>query len=475
MAQLLEGTDPLFSVCSFLFVVVATLAFNLAGGFSRSSGAYVFFYSVLAVILGLCTKVVLVEPGDSNLLGPRRTILVFLAGICSMYMAVFISRKLTPAKGFLEDVVTEKNLQNATVGCLVTGLIVQLVLTFVPATSGGVVTALAQINRFLPMALILGTLYQIRRSGGRSSVNLTVLIAGSCIFFVGLYGFSKEGIFTPLLCWLMAAASQNYRVSRAQIVWIGCAAFLMFFYLVPYAQYGRSYQNDINPSATRWETTMYLLNNLSEVRRLSKEVSRDETGDGRGYFKQDVGLFERLQMISVDDELINVTERDGTFGMLPIYMSFGNLVPHFIWAGKPTPIGGNAYAHQIGGVIAENDTTTGISFSPTGEAYHLEAWLGIFLLAPALWIMLFVLFDSLCGDARSSPWALLVIVVFGHIAPEGMLGGIIYAMGFIAFGLVVAAVAAAHLMPILGTLVKGPERTVVHRVAPVRSVSRRTS
>lgn len=176
-------------------------------------------------------------------------------------------------------------------------------------------------------------------------------------------------------------------------------------------------------------------------------------------------------MISVDDSLIDVTESKGTFGYAPIYSGFANLIPHVFWHDKPSVGYGNVYAHQIGG-LAEDDTTTGISFSPSGEAWHIDRWVGVLILAPVLWVMLFTLFDSLCGTVRETPWGLLVIALFSHAAPEGMLGGMIYMLGFSAFSIVVAAFSATYLMPVLGTLFKGPERIVIRRVAPIGSIPR---
>jgi hypothetical protein len=144
-----------------------------------------------------------------------------------------------------------------------------------------------------------------------------------------------------------------------------------------------------------------------------------------------------------------------------------------LWPSKPSVFFGNLYAHEIGG-LPEDDYTTGISFSPSGEAYHIGGWLGVFIVAPLLWILLFTVFDSLCGDTRVSPWGLLMAAYFTHTAPEGMLGGIIYALGYVNFGLVVAALSAAYVMPIFGTLIKGPEQVRLRRIAPVRSVPRRS-
>jgi hypothetical protein len=153
-------------------------------------------------------------------------------------------------------------------------------------------------------------------------------------------------------------------------------------------------------------------------------------------------------------------------------MAFENLVPHFLWPNKPTIHFGNFYAHEMGGLAAD-DVTTGISFSPSGEAFHTGRWMGVLLWAPLIWIALFTLFDSLCGDTRTSPWGLLMCAYFAHTAPETGLGGAIFSMGNVAVGLIVAAVASAYIMPVLGTLFKGPGQVAVRRELPIRGIPRR--
>ena len=41
LVQLLEGTDPRYSGLVFCFFMLSTFAFNVAGGFTRPSGAYI--------------------------------------------------------------------------------------------------------------------------------------------------------------------------------------------------------------------------------------------------------------------------------------------------------------------------------------------------------------------------------------------------------------------------------------------------
>ncbi len=480
-AQQLQGTSALFSLYCFLFIVIATFAFNLAGGFTRPSGGYVFFYAVLAVILGLFWKAFLGESADSNLTQPLLTMGATLGGITAMLAAVFVSRKLTARRAFLADMLTDANTLSAALGCMIVGLTLTVIYTVVPFGSGSPLSALAQLDRFLPLAMIIAVIYQIRKSGGTSSVNWIVLVSGGALFAGGCLSYSKQALFTPVLCWLIAAASQRYKVSRVQTIGFILLMAFMVYFLVPYSQYGRSFTVSTSDTQSKQEaaiqnidTSIAMLSDLGDVRQKYEQMTKNSeaSGNAMGYFDTPQGFFDRLQMISIDDAIINETEQNGPFGFFPIIIDFENIVPHFLWPGKPAVNFGNVYAHELG-VLGPDDNTTGVSFSPMGEAFHLGRWIGILVVAPLLWIMLFTLFDSLCGDARKYPWGLLAIVLFAHEAPEGGLGGPIAMMGLGAIGIVFAAFAAAYVMPILGSIFVGRGGSRLRPTAPVRSIPRR--
>jgi hypothetical protein len=483
--QLIQGTDPFFSLCFFLFVIMATITFNLAGGLTRPSGGYVFFYALLAVIVGVFWKAVLGEPADSNLSQPLLTIEAVLGGMVAMCFAVLVTRILRKKTAILPMLSNEKLLQ-ATIGSLITGLLLTLVLTVVPFEGGSLLSSLSQLNGFLAMAMILGVIYEIRKSGGTRSINLSVMISGCTIFFLGLVNFSKEGMFTPLLCWAVAAASQRYRLSVYKImIFLGFTLFTGY-YLVPFSQYGRNFRvfastetdsgvvlSPMNAFLKNMETSFFYLTQLEHVRELNDQAAAPIRIDGMpGYYDTPQGIFDRIQMIAVDDAIINVTEERGAFGPLTIIIAFDNWIPHALWPGKPSIKSGNVYAHEIG-MIGPEDMSTGISFSPIGEGFHIARWTGIFLILPALWIALFVLFDSLCGDVRASPWGLLVFVIFGRLAPEGGLTGIIYMLWFSAINVVFAVMAAVYVMPLLGYIATGSKAASLRRHVVVRSISRR--
>jgi hypothetical protein len=482
--QLIQGTDPLFALCFFLFVVVSTVAFNLAGGFNRPSGGYVFFFATEAVILGVFWKAVIGEAADSNLMQPILYMEAALGGMVGMCLAVLVSRQLRKKTPILPSLSNEK-LWQATIGCLITGLALTAVLVFVPYGSGSVLSSLSQLNGFLPLAMIIGVIYEIRQSGGTRTVNAPVLISGFTIFFLGITSYSKQGIFTPLFCWALAAASQRFKFSAYKIITVLGMLLFAGYYLVPFSQFGRNYK--VSPS-TKAETgvdisrldafvqnveiSFTFLTQLNSVRERYKQTEAPARIEGiPAYYNTPQGLFDRLQMVDMDDALINVTEERGAFGLSPIYISFENWVPHFLWPGKPSIKIGNFYAHEIG-LLSPDDVTTGIAFSPIGEGFHIARWTGVLLILPALWVALFTLYDSLCGDIRFSPWGLLALVIFGHSAPESGLSGIIYLLWFQAISVSFAVLAAIYVMPILGYIATG-SRDARQGNAVVRSLPRR--
>jgi hypothetical protein len=471
--QQVQGTNPVFSLGCFAYILVATLAFNLAGGFTRTSGAYIFFNSVLGVIIGLCVKVYLDEAADSNLLTPLLTIGVYLLGMCMMLVAVFLSKKVRSKRALMGKMVTDSNMQTATVGCLVAGILMMFAGYIIPGGNGSVLSALNQLNRFFPLAIILGVINTIRRSGGNRSINMPVVLAAGLMFTNGVLGYSKEGMLGPFAAYVLAAASQRYRVSRTQIV-VGIFAIIFIFqYLVPYAQYGRNYRDESGD--VNLQTSLSLLSNLGYVRQQYLESSASAYEEHvLGYYNTPQGFFDRLQMISIDDALNYQTQQFGTYtyGLQTIVQSLENLVPHFIWADKPHGLIGNVFAHEVG-ILAEADESTGVSFSSTATAFHIAGWKGIFILAPSLWFFLFLIFDSLCGDIRKIPWGLLVTVLYAHAAPEGDVTTVIYMCFYTTYAVVFAAVMGAYVMPILGTFFIGPEGIMIRRGKPIRSIPNR--
>jgi hypothetical protein len=467
--QLLEGTALYFSVGCLIFIMVAAFAFNAAGGLSRASGAYIFSFTMLVVLVGLCYKAFLGQPAQSNLLVPRTDIAAYIATMVAMYAAVLVSRRLTRKTGLLQNMLHESDMYRASVGCMLFGSFGAFLLAILGESAIRLQTAFGQLNWLIPLGIIIGVMYEIRSSGGTKCSNLSLVIGSAYVFFLATTSFSKQGMILPLYCWALPICALRYRLSIVQILGSCLAVFVIFYWLVPFSQYGRGQVPEDATFAQRATIAVTLLEHPNQTRRAYLERDAFLTYSGLTstgyYFGTPQGFWDRLQFISVDDALINLTDQGRVVGFGPIADSFVNVVPHFIWPNRPGQrFGGNYYAHELG-ELADDDTSTGISFSPTAESYHIARWTGIFLVAPLLWFMLFTILDSLLGDIRLSPWGLLAMAMLSHSAPEGGITIVPYLCSYGVEILVFCALFGTWVAPLLATAVLGPKRESI--IAPL--------
>ncbi len=464
--QQFEGTPLYFSACSVAFVLIAALAFNTAGGLTSTAGVYILSYSLLDVIIGLSYKAYLGEPADSNLLDPHTTILAFLGSITALFATVIVSRRFARRSGVLQTVLKDSGMYRASVGCMAFGAAGGFIISLLGEGGSALRSAFTQLDQLIPLGIIIGVMYEIRRSGGTRSTNPAITFGiVYCFFFYGVLGFSKQGMLLPVVCWALPVCAMRYRLSRLQVVAGLLFVFVVFYYLVPFSQYGRN-SNQVE-SPTFSQNVAYAIQLLEHPNQTRQKYLEATEGDAGGYYNSPQGFWDRLQFISVDDGLINVTDQGMVLGLAPIKEQLLNAVPHILWPSKP-PVryGGNYYMHEINGQPPdEGDTTTGISFSPTAEAYHWAKWVGIFVVAPLIWLPLFVFYDWLIGDIRATPWGLLVLAQLSHIGPEAMLSGLIHFLTFDTEIFVFCALFATWVAPIFAIAVLGPDR----RKAPLRT------
>jgi hypothetical protein len=469
VAQLLEKTDPIFAALFFVYLILSVLAFNLGGGFSRASGSYVFWFALLTCILGGIWKIILGEPGDSNLTAPSVTLATYVVSMAMIIASLYVSHKITRnARGLSAFLHADNvNLGLASLGCVLADLFAFYSLHFLPGGSGTINSVIVQENVFLPLAILLGTVYTIRRSGGRRSVNVVTALASVMMFTFGLISYSKQALLTFFVCWLVAAASQRYRLGPVQILLVAGFSVYAVMILSPLSQVGRAIVPD---DANRWQRLELSIDLLSHPLRL-RATYEGMSGAGepgqilpvyaQSYFDTPQGLLDRLTMIKSDDRLVNYTLQGHTDGYQRFIYYFINWIPHFILPNKESfaPPGGagagNFYAHETGGFLAPDDFSTGISFSPTAEAFHMEGWLGIFLLGPIAWILLFTTVDLICGDLRRSPFGLIAAVAFAHVAPESLLSGLIQFVWTGNIAIIIAICFCAYFAPVLGALLAG--------------------
>jgi len=457
--QWYQGTAPYFSIGCVAFILIAALAFNIGGGLTRASGAYVFFYSLLVFILGVCYKAYLGEPADSNLADPQTDIWAYVGSIAGLLGAVLISHHYSRRTGLLQDMLKDSTMYRASIGCMIFGGSGGFLIALLGESAARLNSAFSQLDQLIPLGIIIGVMYEIRRSGGTRSTNTPILIAIIYSFsFYGLLNYSKQGMLLPILSWALPVCALRYRLTGMQVFGGLLAGFIIFYYLFPYAQYGRDFRGD-NPSLSQSITVALPLLEHPEDTRQKYHEAADVAAPG--YYNTTQGFWDRLQFIYTDDGLINATDNGHIFGLWPVKAVFLNVIPHAIWPNKPDLRLGNTYMHEYSPNMPVEDTTTGISYSPTAESYHWAKWIGVLVVAPLLWLMLFLVYNSLFGDLRASPWGLLVMAQIAHVAPEGGIAGTIVLCTFGIEIFVFCAMFATYIAPYIATVALGPDRQAI--------------
>ena len=455
VAQVLEGTELLFAVFTCAYTLIWATAFNVSGGIRYPSGAFIFFNGFLNAILGLSMKVLLGQPGDRNLVSPDTTMACYCVGAIGMLAAAFVCRGLRPTHGLLPGFNSLAAMKQAAIVCLVAGTLVTLLTTVSGSLSANpIITALRQINKMPIMAIFLGTTYEVLHSKGKRSVNWIVFTSIAVVFSFGLISFGKQGMLIGFAAWFIAAFSQRYDFPRLQLAG-GVLAFGFFsYYLVPYSQYVRTFRAPT--FAENGAIALHYLMDLGETRRIYNEAISDfNLSDEPHLYDQREGFLDRLVVLPMDDALINYTDKGNVFGLTPTVMSYSSIVPRFIWHNKPSGSSGNMYAHELG-LLADEDLTTGIAFSAAADGYHQAKWLGLLLVLPLDMFLFFLISDSVVGSAKWAPWALIPILDFSELGPEGGLGSPVYYMTYGMVGIVAIFVITRYVAPIILKTVRQP-------------------
>jgi hypothetical protein len=455
--QQLEHTNILFSVLYFVFLILSVLAFNLAEGFTRLTGAYIFWYTTLIVIVGVTWKAVLGEAADSNLYSPLLDMSLYTASMVMLLLVTIVNRKIDFRSmgiggGFSKS---ELNYTAAGLGCLVVWYGILYADILFGQAPGSLESALIQLNVFGPLGLILTTIGAVKDSGGRRTTNTISIVAFVYFAYLGVASFSKQQMLTPMICWLVGAFYSRLKLRFVHVVALILMAVAAFGFISPLSA-SRDMAEGLDYPG-RIALAAHLLMNYSILHAHVVQLEEQETlgGVNNYYDKPQGSLIERLSMIPPDDELFTFSAAGHYEGLAPVYEYFGNLIPHAFNPNKTMNYSGNLYAHEMGAGLSADDWSTGISYSPVAEAFHCVGWGGVFWLLPVIWLILFSTVDFVVGDMTKYPWGLMVVVWFAHAAPETLVGGMIYYIGYGNFGMMVAIIVVTRIAPIVGALFIG--------------------
>ncbi len=464
VVQVVQGATLLLACTAAAFIVLASLAFNAAGGLQYPSGAYIFFNALLSAGLGIVVKAVLNEPLNTNLTNAQYTLTVYVTGMCAMLVASFINQRFRRRVPLLRNTLGNLRIDQVALGCVIISIVVPYVA---PRSITGTVN---QFNRFGILAILFSVANKVKVTDGRRSFTWVAFIAWAYTTMIGVLAFSKEGMFAASVAWSIGAVASGYKVSwKKAVVLIGIAVPSVMI-LTPFSQVGRVYKVEGSSSVG---PVLDLLSHPLQTRDLylQSEAEYYLAGTEYHWFDKPQGLLDRLTVVPIDDALIYATDHGHPGSLNAVWSDLVNVIPRYLYPEKPTLLWGNVYAHEIG-LLGEGDESTGVSFSPYADAYHTGRWLGISVISCGLFLLLFLVCDSVAGTVADGPWALLYLALFAHSASEGMLGAIVYGATTYTLVVIAAQLITTHVAPIIGAFAIAPKRPGFNPPAPLPGPAR---
>jgi len=425
-AQLLDGTDPVFAFLACLTVVLSALAFNVLDGLGTVSGAFVIFMAIPTFFVLILIKVMTWEPSDKHFMWPLVTISATALGWAGILVAAALSRKFVTRRNLIHFTARDlENLKNTSAGLLAIGLFSQILLTnYSTGQNGSIWAVLNQLNIFIPFATILATYYEICISGGKRSMNWIVVVS---ILYVAGFGFiaaSKQGMYAPFFSYFLVCGALEYRFRPLQVILI--LAWLAFAvgFLFPWAQYARSMTRQSTLTGTV-NATIGLLRDPDTIpamyRWYAESLRKNEDVNQVSLcYDHPHGLWDRESLICQDDRLIDLTQHTGTIGPDYLIAGFEMIVPHMIWPGRANLSLGNLYGRETS-QTSDEDYTTAVAFAPVGDAFREFGWSGVAVVMPIMYFFTFIILNAVFGDARESPWGLVLVAYAAAVAPGVLL------------------------------------------------------
>src|SRR5262245_47151518 len=246
LGQLVTGTAQVYAQLVFLFVVLAGVAINLAGGPCRLGGFCITMMSLKIVIISQAAKALAGEPGDSRLEMPQTTISVLLVGMASITIAVALLRLIRVKKPLFVADPTPENLKLSAIITFALGAISHLGVLSTGMEEGqlqvgGLPGLLRQLSFCISLSVIFSTAYVVQESAGRVLFGWFNAIPTGLFFALCVISSSKTGMFEPLLLVALTGAAFRYRFSLGHAAAAAAFVALSLGVLFPFGQVARNY------------------------------------------------------------------------------------------------------------------------------------------------------------------------------------------------------------------------------------------
>jgi hypothetical protein len=460
--QLVQGTDPIFAALILASQASAIVAFNYMGGMTHMTGAFCLFAILPTVTIPEVAHLALGQPGDFNLVHPIET-----AGVCAVFFAcvMVVARMISLMKHSIAllDRMNFSIMELRVISVLACGVALSVAIKMLtldgPLENGSL---LAGLNHFYPfliaLSVMMATYVRIATTNGRSVMNAFVAFLLVMAIVPGMLSASKEGILTPLLCWLVVVAASRHRFSVYGLVGLIAVLLVSWTYVYPFSQNARFPIRAANSLSEKISLIVDYFRDPSQFPDVNSSYSKSSEF---GFETSKVSIVARYSTLPSIDMMIDADQRLGYTGIDPYLPVLVSIVPHALWPDRPAPITSNELGHKAGFAIAAGDTTTGIAIGTPGLFFDLGGWLALIVYTLVCFALFFFAAVRLVGSSASGIWSLVVVGteanMAGNAGPDTMFN---LAIMFVGTFIVTLAV-----LKMVGNTAAG----LISRPTPIRS------
>jgi hypothetical protein len=412
VGELASGTELYFVAMMAITLCSIGITYNMLGGLSRVSGFMFAGMAAQRIVISQFAKVLLFEPADHNLLVPNLTITVYAVFFLSLMVGVFVfagARLRLPRPW---EPMTGSQARLLYFVSLIVGVIASAVFyidefgTVQDQTTTGHSIGLA-FSGLLLFSIVLAVDDRIRRTGGRHSLGMGMIVSSLVLAFFSFIATSRTGAIEPVAIYFLACYVRGYRLRKRHFI-AGAICVVLFQILIsPFALYSRglmaglSFQQrlakgrELLDSPPSWSTLQFT--------QLSAQMQsgRDEYYSAPGTF-----VLSRLSLIRADSNLIAACANGFHYGFGPLKTDLLRNIPRFLYRNKPVM----PSAFYIEGVIGSDKDKPGFwSYSSIADAFGAFGWIGVVMFPLFVLPAVFVVYDSMFDMTR--PWGTVAVVI----------------------------------------------------------------
>lgn len=441
-AQLLARTSAevaaLFSIAIF-FGIMSVFA---AGGLQSAFGCLNAILIGKFLLVGVVLKSLILEPSDGPLHAPETTALVMAIGFTGLFVGTAVQARLYCSQTFSLNQTFDLRMLFSFAVVLSAASYLGYFASLIPSANGqgiqtggwlGIARSMASLKSF---AIVPPMLYLWRtrsRLWMTHPVILSLLAWGA---LVGIFSTSKQDAMEPLLFYVLVGFMRyGFRDIR---LWSLVSTGVLYYGIIvfPYAQYVRHSGGREGTIMQRVEVTKDTF--LRIITDGDFRTATTEHVNEGVYFRQGaLSPFNRLAMVGEADKLISATARTKAFtGWETIIWGFKLVMPSFLMPDKPVFEAGNYLAHVVG-EVAQNDTTTQVSYGVMANLYNAFSLTGVAIGTPLFFGAFYYWIRIFLGDPRwsgepttSSLWFIWLVASFQHSIAESTMSGLVATLSF---------------------------------------------